>query len=389
MRVLFVLAGLGAGGAERVVSLIASDWASKDIECTVLAFDAPGDPVYHRFDERVSFVRLGLAEPASGPLRQLGRSLRRARALRSAIRRLRPDLVISFLTKINVLTLLATRGLGLPVIVSERNNPRRQAAHPAWNMAIAGLYARADAIVMQSEASLACLPRAARARAIVIPNPIAAPVSRASPADPHVIAAVGRLCAQKGFDLLLPAFAKASAGHPGWRLVIWGEGPDRAALTAQVQSLGVQERVELPGLSAEPGGWIDRAGVFVLPSRYEGFPNALGEAMRAGLPVIAFDCDFGPREMISHDVDCLLVTAENVDALADSLERTIRDSALRSRLGLAARRSAGRFDPSRIIDRWSELLRVLPTATVPKADHFRRRRSPASTKSHPPFGASS
>ncbi|HYZ48169.1 MAG TPA: glycosyltransferase family 4 protein, partial [Sphingomonas sp.] len=310
--------------------------------------------------ERVSFVRFGLAASAAGPLRQLGRSLRRLRALRSTIRRLRPDIVISFLTKVNVLTLLATRGLAIPVIVSERNNPRRQAANPAWNMAIAALYPQADAIVMQSEASLACLPRRTRHKAVVIPNPIATRPSCARPAESRVIAAVGRLCAQKGFDLLLPAFARAAADHPEWQLVIWGEGPDRAALAAQIQSLGLDGRVEMPGLSRDPGGWVEGTGLFVLSSRYEGFPNALGEAMQAGLPVIAFDCDFGPAGMLSHEVDGLLVPAENIEALAAALERLMLDPALRSRLGMAARGSSARFDPLRIIEQWSKTIGSIP-----------------------------
>jgi glycosyltransferase involved in cell wall biosynthesis len=355
MRVAFVLSGLGAGGAERVVSLISSAWASRGNEVSVISFDGPDERIFHNFDPQVRLVRLSI--PAEGGILAASRSaMMRALALRRSLREHRPDLIVSFLTKVNALTLVAAAGSGRPVVVSERNNPTRQEIHPAWNLLLAWLYRRASAVVMQTEASLSCLPKSGRSRAMVIPNPIPAPAARRlrSPTS-GVVVAVGRLVRQKGFDLLIEAFSRVAADHPAWTLEIWGEGPERPAIEARIEASGLAHQIKLRGLSAAPASWMTGASVFVLSSRYEGFPNALGEAMAAGLPVAAFDCSFGPGEMVRNEVDGLLVPDEDVGALTAALDRLMTDPALRARLGNAAREASARFAPEKIIAQWDAL----------------------------------
>lgn len=353
-HIVFVIAGLGAGGAERVLGMISAAWVARGWRVTILAFDNPKDPVYHAFDPAVRIVRLGMA-PGGGPLRSLLTQGRRIRAIRWRLGQEKPDVVISFLTKINVLTLLATIGTRHRVIVSERNNPQAQRANPAWNALLVRLYPRAKMVVMQTTASVACVPLAARARIRVIHNPIfAMPASAEMPMP--VLIAVGRLTHQKGFDLLITAFSAVARLHPAWSLHIWGEGEMRPALERQIAELGLTHRIQLPGTSRSPGGWIQQASAMVLSSRYEGFPNVLGEAMAAGLPVASFDCDFGPSEMITHGVDGLLVTVGDVAAMAHALDSLMADRHLRLRLGAAAKTSAWRFAPEKIIAQWDALI---------------------------------
>lgn len=357
MHIAFILAGLGAGGAERVVSLIASRWAERGWKITIIAFDAVDDAVYHHFNPRIDLVRLDLPPLPGRRLVGLAVNFQRLTALRRTLRALRPDIAIAFLTKINALTLLASVGLAIPVIVSERNNPRRQAASPLWNVLLARLYRRAAAVVMQTQASLMCLPPAIHERAIVIPNPILAPMIDRTNTPCPGITAVGRLTPQKGFDQLLNAFARVAAHNPEWTLTIWGEGPARPDLEAQVAALGLTGRVAMPGLSATPGAWVAHSSIFVLPSRFEGFPNVLGEAMASGLAAIAFDCAFGPREMMTDDVDGLLVADGDIGALAGALDRLMRDASLRDRIAGAARVNARRFAVEPILDRWDKVVR--------------------------------
>lgn len=352
-HILFVIAGLGAGGAERVIALIANAWVAQAWRVSILAFDDAGEPVYHRFDERVTIHRLGLSTRGGGIASMIAQG-RRIRAIRRMVRRQRPDAVISMLTKINVLTLLATVGTGQRVIVSERNNPHAQDANQTWNAALARLYPRAAGIVMQTRASLICLPPMNGPLVRVIPNPIQAP-SVAAGKDAPLLSAAGRLTHQKGFDLLIDAFARIADRHRDWTLKIWGEGEMRGALEAQVARLGLEGRVLLPGTS-KPGEWMRDGGIMVLSSRYEGFPNVLGEAMAAGLPVVAFDCAFGPGEMVTHGTDGLLVPAEDVATLSGAVAHLMEDTALRQRLGQAASRSAARFAPETIIGEWEELV---------------------------------
>ncbi len=269
----------------------------------------------------------------------------------------RPDIVISFLTKINILTLVAATGLDCPVIISERNNPLRQPMHPLWSAAARCLYHRAAAIVCQTKAGISVIPPNARARIAVIGNPVARfPWHPAPQNGPLRLIAVGRLTEQKGFDILIDAFGRIAMHHPEWSLEIWGEGPDRAKLQALIHRLGLVDRVQLPGLSALPGQWIERANIFVLSSRYEGFPNVLAEAMAAGLPVVATDCAFGPAELVSSEVDGLLVTSEDPACLAATLDRILGDPHLRDRIGQRARDVVDRFGADKIARQWDIIL---------------------------------
>jgi glycosyltransferase involved in cell wall biosynthesis len=170
------------------------------------------------------------------------------------------------------------------------------------------------------------------------------------------ITAVGRLDEQKGFDMLIDAFARLAPSHPDWRLVIWGEGPLRKMLTERSKRHGLERRIDLPGLSATHGAWINPGQIFVLCSRYEGFPNVLGEAMTAGMAPVAFDCDFGPSEMIDHGRSGLLVPAENVDALSVALGQLMDRPDLRHQLARQAAKSASSLAMERVGESWLTLM---------------------------------
>lgn len=355
MNVAFVLSALEAGGAERVLSQIADAAIARGWRVTLITFDAPGDPVFHEIDPRVELVRLAL--PAGGKRwSRFGRSIRRVVALRRALSARRFDVVLSFLTKINVLTLLATAGRHTPVIVSERNNPDRQPAHPLWRVLLHRLYPRATAIVMLTERGKARLPAAERARAIVIPNPVPALPFRPRESGAPQLVAVGRLTEQKGFDLLIQAFARIAGRLPDWNLLIFGEGPERPRLEAMVREHRLEGRIHLPGRTGRHGEWISAASLFVLSSRYEGFANVVGEAMRAGLAVVAYDCDFGPSDMIEPEVSGVLVPPEDIAQLAERLADIMSSETRRRQLGANAIERTRQFHEDAILDRWLQVI---------------------------------
>ncbi len=358
MHMAIVIAGLGAGGAERVVSLLAGGWVSKGHRITMITFEEEGAPVFHQLDPGVRVLRLG-NRVGRGRLGAVRTVLRRYLRLRRTLNSLQPDVTISFLTKINVLTMLASLGTGRKVVISERNNPQLQHASRLWTWALRRLHWRADAIVMPTSASLECLDAAARKRAAIIPNPITIDVARRVEGAEFVLAATGRLTWQKGFDLLLDAFARIAERHPKWKLVIWGEGEERAALEQRIRDRGLAHRVTMPGNSRSPEEWVRQADAFVLSSRHEGFSNALGEALVAGLPVASFDCAYGPADMIRHGENGLLAANGDVSALAAELDRLMGDADLRLRLGRAARSIEQRLRPSTIVARWEQLVQQL------------------------------
>jgi glycosyltransferase involved in cell wall biosynthesis len=285
----------------------------------------------------------------------LRNNARRLLRLRQLLRASRPDVVLSFLSATNVLTMLATRGLGVPVIVSERSDPQRQALPAAWRALRWLTYPLARHVVVQGELARAGLGWPSRRRSVVAQNPVQLPPA-ARPRDQPIVVGVGRLVALKRFDLLVRAFAANAPHCPDWRLVIWGDGPERPRLEALARELGVAGQVALPGQTAKPGAWLDHAGIFALTSRYEGYPNALAEAMAAGLAVVATACPVGPRTMIRHEVDGLLVGNGDLSELTQALGRLMSDPALRRRLG-AVSRGSGRAQPyDQAIAAWSDLI---------------------------------
>ncbi len=352
MKIMFVLAGLGAGGAERVVALISGEMIRRGYSVFVVSFDAADDPIYHAFHPQVEIVRLAIPAGGGSVLRGLQASYRRTAALRRLLKQHRPDAVLSFLTKINVLSVAASAGLDIPVVISERNNPAMQRAHPFWANAWRIAASRASAIVLQTDAIKALYPASIRSRAVVIPNPVIPPAKDSELHDGFALTAVGRLEWQKGFDLLIKAFSAVAPDNPNWTLTIWGEGAERSKLQSIVDQSGHADRITLAGNSQSPADWLEKASIFVLSSRYEGFPNVLLEAMSAGLPAISFRCDFGPEEIIDDGVSGLLVEPENIQKLAEALTKLMKNEELRNRLGIAAKKGAERYGIFPIVSKW-------------------------------------
>lgn len=354
-----VISSLTRGGAERVLSLLANQWAARGRRITLITLAAIGADEY-RLHPAIQRVGLDVRSESRGPFEALASNARRWRRLRAALRRARPDMVISFMAETNLLTLASCLGLGVPVVVSERVDPRMYSIGRLRSSLRRWLYPRARAVVVQTERAGEWMRRRVPgARVHVVPNPALAPESGdGAPAgrEGRWIVAMGRLTRQKGFDLLLRAFARCASGHRGWSLVILGEGEERARLSALRDSLGLAGTVELPGQVENPTEWLRRADLFVLPSRFEGFPNALLEAMALGLAAIAADCPSGPAEIVEHGRSGLLVPPEDVDALAAAMHRLMGDEEERRRLGSRAVEITRRYDPGRVTDLWERVI---------------------------------
>ncbi len=189
----------------------------------------------------------------------------------------------------------------------------------------------------------------------VIPNIVAPPVLEKAFRRQEVLA-LGRLVPQKGFDLLLQAWSVASKKLPGWSLRIVGDGQERDQLMRLACSLGMEQSVVFEPFSNKPFALYSGCGIFVLSSRFEGLPFVLIEAMTCGAPCISFDCPNGPRELIEHGVNGILVPAKRVDALSDAIVELGRDPALRQRLGDSARSVSEEFSEDRVVSRWREVL---------------------------------
>lgn len=355
-RIVIVLPSLGAGGSELVVNFLANRWASKGWLVTVLTLDHAENGSYYDYLDAVEITFLALPPEQRGMPSATWHMLRRVAALRQRLRDIAPDTVISFLSRTNIMVLLASQGLGIPVVVSERNNPDKQPIGAIWSMLRSVMYPKAFGLVTMTSGARDYFPPWQRKRNWIIPNfallPVDCPDHGGDDDTSCMLVAAGRLVEQKGFDLLIAAFGRIAGRFPQWTLKIWGEGSERAALEQQCRQLGLQGRVVLPGTSRSHCGWIAGSDVFILSSRFEGWGIVLLEAMAAGLPVISFDCQWGPAEMIRHDIDGMLVPREDVAQLADAMARMMDDPDLRRRMGNTARHSADRFRPEPVGKAW-------------------------------------
>ena len=360
-KITILLSGLGPGGTERVVSILSNEWVKLGYQVTVLCFEGSEVSPYYSLDLRVKLRRLGPPPRQLGRLVSLYSVILRVIALRRVLGKASPDVIISFLTRNNVLALLSTVGMKIPVVISERNNPKLQHLGIVWRVLRNLTFRRAFGLVTMTQGAMNYFPASMRGKRWVIPNPVIVSYDREKQrhsAKPNIktLTAVGRLVKQKGFDLLIAAFAAVAISIPTWQLVIWGEGPERHALEKLVKDLAMEERILLPGVSKYPGGWINGSDAFVLSSRFEGWGNALLEAMASGLPVVSFDCEWGPAEMIADGVNGILVAREDVRGLSLAIATLMNDEELRRKLGAAAALSARKYSHDKILLQWNAVV---------------------------------
>lgn len=355
--IVFVLPDLGLGGAQVIATRLTAVFRHRGDEI-VIATLGPTQTDLVEVPAGVRRVPIQPSEGRPGLIGVLVKNLGRRRSFQRLVRQVRPDVVIAFVDSTNLFTLLATIGLRVPVIVSERVDPRMHRISLLQRALRRVLYRRASALVVQTDRVSDWGRSVVRGdRVHVIPNPVEIPAAAATGGDPPTILAAGRLVPQKGFDLLLAALARLDPTTLSeWRTVILGEGHLRASLEEQVRQLGLEDHVDLPGQVPSTAGWLCRSSLFVLSSRFEGFPNALAEAMAWGLPVIAFDCATGPRELMRDGTNGRLVPEGDVDALTAALADLTTSPEGRRRLGEAARDSMQRYAPDTIVDLWDSLI---------------------------------
>jgi len=363
-RLLIVIHSLHGGGAEHVAVDLCARWVRSGWQVTLVTQSSAASDAY-AVDPAVRRIALGTAGESGGGWRGVWRGMRanwqRIQALRAVLKQTRPDIVLGMMTTASVLAVLAAWGLPCRVIATEHTHPPVQAMSRLWRMLRRWTYPRAARVVALTRDTAAWLTaHVPGSRLEVIPNAVDWPMTCGEPVvlptrDPgrRMLLAVGRLHPVKGFDLLLQAWAQLAGVYPDWDLVILGDGGERARLEAQICDLDLHARVSLPGWVGNVADWYKQADLYVLSSRAEGLSNTLLEAMAGGLAVVAFDCDTGPRDIVQDGVDGVLVRpAGSSDALAQVLDRTMGDEALRRRLGAAARQVGERYAPHAIQARW-------------------------------------
>lgn len=352
-----VIADLEAGGAQRVVTTLANAWAEGGRRVSLITLD-DGIPSFFPIHEAVERHSLDVQSESRSLLAGLLANLLRVLALRRAIRSSGAPVVISFVGATNVLSILATRGLPVRLVISERNDPARQSLGRLWDWLRDRLYRYADLVTANSEGALATLARHVPAEKLAyLPNPVGLrPVEGEVRRASRTILSIGRLDRQKGYDVLLEAFARSQARRDGWRLAIVGEGPLAEPLRAQASDLGIAEQLEWRGRVTDTSGCYAESALFVLASRHEGMPNVVLEALSTGLPVIVSAASGGALELVEHEASGLVVPVEDPTALAAAIDRLAAQPDLRESLGDAGRRQLAPGGPEQALARWDAVL---------------------------------
>lgn len=363
-RVLVVIASLSGGGAERVVSDLTRYLAKAGKNVTLMTLNGD-DPDVYPVAKDVRRYRIEVRRNSENLFDTVKFTIWRLWTVRRHIQSLRPDIVIGFVDQTNVLLAACLTGSGIPLIVSERTHPAHHKISRSWAVARRLLYRRAKTVVIQTHAIASWFMDNVPAKSLtIIPNAVRpgnefAPIGDQTEAKqnrPYVLA-VGRLGPEKGFDLLVQSFASSGLSRSGWKLVIIGDGPERDALQSLGTKLGISEHLHLPGRRNNVADWLANADMFVLSSRYEGFPNALLEAMQMGCPCISFNCESGPADLIKDGETGILVEPENVEMLASEMLSLAQHPDVRACLGNSARSSTlEQFSCDHIYQKWIDLI---------------------------------
>ena len=359
MKVTLVIHGLSGGGAERVMSIVANYWVSQGWDVTLILLAPPSKPPFYPLDDRIKLKPLGVEGNSANALAAIGNTWQRISVLRKEIIASIPDVVISFMNSVNVYTIAACAWLNIPTIVSDHIYPGAEDANQVWQFMMKWSYRHADLVTVLTQNALPFYPAAQGYRTMVMPNPVLKPDPVNDTAqllvNPSLIA-IGKFHRQKGFDLLLAAFARLQPKYPEWQLTILGEGALRTELEALRSQLKLEDRVHLPGLVTNVREYLAQADLFVMPSRFEGFPMALCEAMACGLPVLAADCLSGPRDIIADGFNGMLVATEDVDALVAGLDALMSDPAKRQQLAQNAPQILDRFGLEQVMGIWQDAI---------------------------------
>lgn len=353
MKILLVISSLSSGGAERVMTDMANYWGKKGYSVSLVTLNSWVDDFYH-LDKKVKRLKFSGIRPKAGFTNKIKFNFMRIIRLRRLIKKNDPDIILSFMDITNITTLASGLGLNKKIVVSERIDPgSNPLLNDFWNVMRKILYRKAYKVIAQTHSAAYWLDKNCNVKSVVIPNPIR-PLIKQNVERKQVVVSIGRLDSQKGHDFLIRSFGIVAKNQADWFLDIYGDGPEKDNLEVLIKSLGLESKVCLRGLTNNVEKVLSEAGLFVLSSRYEGFPNVLLEAMSLGCPVVSTNCKSGPSDLIINKENGYLVNVDDVNEMSDVLTMLIDNDMERERIGKAALKTRDLYSQENIMGLWDD-----------------------------------
>lgn len=355
-RIALYISSFQKGGAERVMANLAEYFHERKYD--VILVTQYKDENEYRISQEMRRV---YSEPDK-ELLQGGRIKNfrvRFRTLRDIWKAYKPDVILAFLGKNNLMAVATAAFLPSKVVVSVRGEPTMEYEGKLMQRIAKLVFRFADGVVLQTEQARAFFPKAVRKKSVILPNPLDPQFLNREACEERedLIVAAGRLDENKNHAMLIHAFAKIAEEYPKVKLVIYGEGVLRETLTALVEEKGLGDRVSFPGAVSDVAGHICKARIFTLTSNTEGMPNSIMEALALGIPVISTDCPCGgPAALIENGENGLLVPVGDAFALADAFRRILEDRGFELRLRENARKITDRLAPDKVNREWEAYL---------------------------------
>ena len=355
-----------AGGIERNIVSLTNRLARHRRGSSLITFDYEIARSFYPIDKDVRWYKVGTTRP-HGPI-GFGDRVRLVLAIRKALKDAGASVVICFHHGILARFVFASLFTGVRIVVSERSSLTiyDHIRKSKWNLNFMFLFL-VDQIVVQIPQYVDDYPRLLRSRITAIPNPVRPPPRVHPDGEDNTrrsfeLLTIGRLCFQKNHETLIAAFAELIPRHPGWELVIVGNGDMQKHLREEILRRGLEMRVRMIPAMTSISDAYQRASLFCMPSRWEGFPNALAEAMAHGLPVVGYRECAGVKDLIVHGETGLLADGNgDAHSLSEALDVLMANPERRKTMGKAAEISMQRFHPDRIFPQWETLLNQIET----------------------------
>ncbi len=354
MKVLFYINVLSGGGAERVIANLSNQFSNDNFEVVLVTTYV----TRNEYEVVNTVKRINIEDSINLNSNRILKNYKIMRSLRHILTDEKPDVAVSFMEEPNFRLILASIGLKIKTVVSVRNDPSKEYSGMIGKIISHVILPLANGCVFQTKDAKEYFPKSLQNKSRIIFNAVKEEFYQVVRKPVYnKIVAVGRCSKQKNHKLLIDAFEKINSKYPVATLDIYGEGPLRQELIDLTYEKKLEKKIKLKGNVKDVSRVLAKADVFVLSSNYEGMPNALMEAMAAGVPVISTDCPCGgPRMLIDNWKNGVLISVKGINELVDALNRIFLDDELKKKIGIEGKKSASQFKPEKIYDEWKEYL---------------------------------